>query len=82
VLEKRARLFEYRSEGEDSDQDEVDYYSGQRGGTLSDQEIVRDSEYLSGMEEGGYEVIIEYILTTIQSILLKEVDMKGVSIFM
>ena len=65
VLEKRARLFEYRSEGEDSDQDEVDYYSGQRGGTLSDQEIARDSEYLSGLEEGGYEVRRTSFLTDI-----------------
>ena len=62
VLEKRARLFEYRSSGdEDSDQDtdQVDFFSRKRGGSLTEQDIMNnDTEYLSGMDEGGYEVCL------------------------
>ena len=54
ILDQRARLFDYHSDDDYSDVDEIDFDGG-RGGTVSDQEIA-DNEYLSGLEEGGYEV--------------------------
>lgn len=51
ILDQRARLFDYQSDDDDSDGDEVDF--DDRGGTVSDQEIMPDNEYI---EEGGYEV--------------------------
>lgn len=54
ILDKRARLFDYHSDDDYSDVDEIDFVD--RGGTVSDQDLP-DPEYLSGMEEGGYEVI-------------------------
>ena len=77
VLEKRARLFEYRSSGdEDSDQDvdQVDFLPRKRGGSLTEQDIsLNDQDYLSGMEEGGYEVcfiVVVIVVFVVGSIMI------------
>lgn len=49
----KSRFFDYQSDDDVSDVDDVDFYER---GTVSDQELMPESDLLSGIEEPGYEV--------------------------
>lgn len=48
----KSRFFDYQSDDDVSDVDDVDFYER---GTVSDQELMPESDLLSGIEEPGYE---------------------------
>ena len=74
TLAKISRIFDYYSDEDISDNDEMDF---RERGVMSDQELMPESDLMSGTEELGYEVCQQLSLAYSQILSFLKITLSG-----